>query len=165
MNINNANNTMIEMALTTELPINLDLNNTKKRLNQKYGWEAQVIDNIVNEYFKFLNLSRVYPNARLVPSQRVDEVWHDHILHTKQYIEACDVLFGKYLHHMPHETEHDSDKGYDDYQETLNLYRSVYGYDAPDDIWNVDLEGNKCNSNCRGGCNKGCKSCGNCIKS
>jgi hypothetical protein len=34
-------------------------------------------------------------------SLRVDEVWHQFILFTKQYTEFCTQYFGRYVHHSP----------------------------------------------------------------
>lgn len=38
-----------------------------------------------------------------MPSQAVDEVWHEFILSTRVYQEFCDKAFGRYLHHTPAE--------------------------------------------------------------
>ncbi|SIT58660.1 conserved hypothetical protein [Mesorhizobium prunaredense] len=34
-------------------------------------------------------------------STRVDEVWHQFVLYTSQYIGFCQRYFGEYLHHNP----------------------------------------------------------------
>jgi hypothetical protein len=31
----------------------------------------------------------------------VDEVWHEHILHTREYAEFCCRALGNFLHHVP----------------------------------------------------------------
>lgn len=36
-------------------------------------------------------------------TQRVDCVWHAHILHTKRYAQDCEWFFGYFLHHTPNE--------------------------------------------------------------
>lgn len=38
-----------------------------------------------------------------MPSQVVDAMWHDFILHTKAYEDWCKLAFGKVLHHTPAE--------------------------------------------------------------
>ncbi|MEZ5704052.1 MAG: hypothetical protein R3E56_01155 [Burkholderiaceae bacterium] len=35
------------------------------------------------------------------PSQAVDELWHEFILHTKSYERFCRKAFGQFLHHTP----------------------------------------------------------------
>lgn len=57
-------------------------------------------------------------------SELVDDLWHEFILHTKEYHKFCDTVFGKYIHHHPNEGHvvYDwSDK--DVPQSMLNLYK------------------------------------------
>jgi uncharacterized membrane protein YgcG len=37
-----------------------------------------------------------------MPSKAVDTAWHEFILLTKNYAAFCDLAFGKFLHHAPH---------------------------------------------------------------
>jgi hypothetical protein len=37
----------------------------------------------------------------VVPSKEVDDAWHDFILDTRQYVEYCELKFGRYIHHCP----------------------------------------------------------------
>jgi hypothetical protein len=50
-------------------------------------------DEFNNEFKDNLSLS--------IPNQSVDELWHLHILYTKEYFEFCNDFFGFYLHHQP----------------------------------------------------------------
>lgn len=52
-------------------------------------------------YKRFLLLFKLYPGEALVPTRDIDEFWHNHILHTKNYHEDCRRIFGHYLHHTP----------------------------------------------------------------
>lgn len=36
-----------------------------------------------------------------MPSRVVDDLWHEFILHTREYQRFCDSAFGKYFHHVP----------------------------------------------------------------
>jgi hypothetical protein len=36
-----------------------------------------------------------------MPSQVVDDLWHDFILFTRHYRDFCDKAFGRFLHHTP----------------------------------------------------------------
>ncbi len=36
-----------------------------------------------------------------MPSQAADELWHEFILHTRQYEGFCSKAFGRFLHHTP----------------------------------------------------------------
>ena len=42
------------------------------------------------------------PTARLsMPSKLVDDMWHEMVLHTRDYAAFCDSAFGRFLHHEP----------------------------------------------------------------
>ncbi|MGQ0774844.1 MAG: hypothetical protein ACT4NY_10570 [Pseudonocardiales bacterium] len=42
------------------------------------------------------------PTARLsMPSKLVDDMWHEMVLHTRDYAAFCDTAFGRFLHHEP----------------------------------------------------------------
>src|SRR4051794_17841475 len=42
------------------------------------------------------------PKARLaMPSVVVDELWHELVLHTRDYAEFCGTVFARFLHHTP----------------------------------------------------------------
>ena len=55
----------------------------------------------LRDYFYCCNLAR----RRIVsmPSQVVDEAWHEFILFTRSYQKFCNRAFGRYLHHTPAE--------------------------------------------------------------
>ena len=45
------------------------------------------------------------PKARLsMPSTVVDDLWHEMLLHTRDYAVFCDAAFGRFLHHEPEST-------------------------------------------------------------
>jgi len=53
----------------------------------------------LREYFQICRAAR----RRMVsmPSQVVDDAWHEFILFTRDYQEFCDAAFGRFLHHTP----------------------------------------------------------------
>lgn len=66
------------------------------------AWDLARATQAVEQYRRFLFLSKHYPNRKIVPSKEVDEVWHTHILDTAKYREDCDILFGKFMDHWPY---------------------------------------------------------------
>ena len=66
------------------------------------GWEIEKVDRITLDYRCFLQAVRNAPDELLAPSKDVDLFWHHHILDTRKYIEDCQNLFGKYIHHFPY---------------------------------------------------------------
>ena len=61
---------------------------------------AQVFD-ALRDYFLICNAA----GQRMVamPSQAVDDAWHEFILFTRQYDSFCRRAFGRFLHHTPAE--------------------------------------------------------------
>lgn len=41
------------------------------------------------------------PTKRLAMDETVDPAWHAFILHSQEYTEFCDQMYGRYLHHVP----------------------------------------------------------------
>jgi hypothetical protein len=67
----------------------------------------------------------------LVPSEEVDEFWHNHILDTKKYFKDCELFFGEYLHHDPSFGRSDNPetkkKLIDAFDKTQELYLEEFG--------------------------------------
>jgi len=83
----------------------IDLTNTRNRMIVKKGWAVDATDNAILWYRRYLYLAVAYPGSGLSPTDLVDEVWHDHILHTAKYARDCQVFAGRYIHHQPFETK------------------------------------------------------------
>ena len=78
----------------------IDLEPIKKRFVIKKRWQESSADLAIKEYRQFLFDCYTSKEPKS-PSKLVDEVWHDHILHTKKYAEDCQKTFGKFIHHTP----------------------------------------------------------------
>lgn len=109
------------------------LANTKKRLCEEYGWDEEFVVEAIRQYARFLKLHFAYPSATLVPGKVVDKVWHDHILHTRQYISFCQKHFGEYFHHDPKDRV--TPGVVMDMKPTLAMYEERYGHPAPAKYW------------------------------
>ena len=140
--------------MSTVVDVNhlVDISNVERRLQKKLNMDESSMNNLSLEYKKFLYLAKLHPKVYLVPGPLVDEVWHDHILHTEQYMEDCQNLFGKYMHHAPSTTE-----GPEDISETFHLYSSTFGMEPPTDIWSC--AGSKCTNCCGNTCGRTCSNC------
>ncbi|HEX8911285.1 MAG TPA: hypothetical protein VF796_02920 [Humisphaera sp.] len=105
------------------------------RLARENGWTLGFARRAVEEYkrFAFLYASSGDPVA---PSDVVDQVWHLHLLYTRNYWDAfCRDALGKPLHHEPDagRTGEQAKLG-DWYADTLARYRRHFG-EPPADIW------------------------------
>lgn len=98
-------------------------------------WKHEDVVAICELYKKFLLLRKKYPiDVELVPSQEMDEIWHNHILDTKKYIEDCNSIFGFYLNHNPYDSDNKESLSItlNGFEHTQELFFKEYGYYIPE---------------------------------
>ena len=78
----------------------LDVSLIIERMVFKYKWSKKRVQKAISDYRQFLYLTQVF-ELPLSPTNDVDIIWHDHILHTAKYAADCDKLFDTFLHHYP----------------------------------------------------------------
>lgn len=103
----------------------LDLTYLEDRLIKAEKWLKEDAIESVRRYKKFLYLILKHPNVTFVPDEDIDEVWHAHILHTKQYHRDCLNIFGRFIHHRPvlsTDTDQDRKQMVDNFELTSSLY-------------------------------------------
>ncbi len=78
----------------------LDARLAMRRPELDAAQRARVLAGLV-DYFHLCNQA----GRRMVsmPSQAVDDAWHEFILFTRQYDQFCRKAFGRFLHHTPAE--------------------------------------------------------------
>jgi hypothetical protein len=61
--------------------------------------DCQLVSRGLRQYF----LAHLHSGRRFVsmPSQVADDLWHEFILHTKEYQHFCRRAFGRFMHHTP----------------------------------------------------------------
>lgn len=98
------------------------------------GWLERDAITISKLYKNFLWLQRKYGQKHdIVPTEEIDEFWHNHILDTRKYKEDCQKIFGFYLDHYPYfGIDEKSDMGdlYAAFDNTLALYKEEFGDNA-----------------------------------
>ncbi|MFM8953133.1 MAG: glycine-rich domain-containing protein, partial [Planctomycetaceae bacterium] len=71
------------------------------RLARENGWSIARAVRVVEEYRRFVLLA-VTVGEPMTPSEDVDQVWHLHLVYTRDYWNAfCDGVLGVPLHHGP----------------------------------------------------------------
>ena len=111
-----------KLAAARDLIYNADLTSTLNRLVYIEGWTVKAAKTAIALYRNFLYLLLKYPDKLILPSQEIDEVWHAHILHTREYREFCDLVFGRYIDHSP--SEHKLNAQFEVMQD---LYNTEFG--------------------------------------
>lgn len=103
------------------------------------------------EFKKFVVLTLIRTGVPHAPSGAIDMYWHFFILHTKDYINFCEKVWGnfegdpRFRHHYP--ANDDTRPGMlNAYIETLKLYKEVFGeprlYEgvgfSPIEVWTAE---------------------------
>ena len=77
----------------------LDMGAVVAVLVQRDGYSPTKAVELAEEYRKYLAL--VGAGLQPVPSKKVDDAWHAHMLNTKKYAADTQALLGHFLHHEP----------------------------------------------------------------
>jgi hypothetical protein len=80
------------------------------------------------------------------PSEMVDKAWHAHILNTPMYMKFTEAEFGRFVHHLPYWSGHQSDGPEED------IYAYLVSQLGPDhvnaEVWKGDA--GRCQGKCTG---------------
>lgn len=81
-------------------PASPDLRKVVLRVKREHPeWSVDRLENAHKAYLDYF----FGKNGRGRPSKDVDEIWHAHVLHTKDYARDCHNFLGFFLHHVPDE--------------------------------------------------------------
>lgn len=107
-----------------------------QRLARENNWSIHFAERVTTAYKNFIFLCMV-STQQVTPSDAVDQAWHLHMTYTQSYWdELCGKVLGKPLHHHPTKGgAHESEKFFNQYDATLQLYREKLGEEPPEDIW------------------------------
>lgn len=114
---------------------NVDITFYHKLRLENTEWSEEFTKLAIHEYKRFMFLILKYKNC--APPYIVDQVWHLHILYTKDYRNFCMMFNKEFIDHNPdryYGSSHDS------FKRTINLYKQEFGEYPPEEIWfNNDL--------------------------
>jgi hypothetical protein len=75
---------------------------TEKLLKERIVVTAGEGEALFTEVVRYLILQHCYPDKYWeMFSRRIDEVWHQFVLFTVEYVDFCKRYFNGYLHHFP----------------------------------------------------------------
>ncbi len=96
------------------------------------------VEQMAREYHRFLGIIAAYPDDRFPISEMVDEMWHAHILFTRDYADMSLATRGEYINHDPVlDATHKAAIEPYYHKGTLVRYRELYGEAAPRFWWPV----------------------------
>lgn len=119
----------------------IDFTSLENRYQKRYGYGGHDTKDILSEYKKFLIIKCVnedYDASKYSPSPIVDTMWHLHILDTKKYLEAMNILFdGNKKFFIHHDIDGDLDTNARDkrYINTINQYKLLFGEKCDSKHW------------------------------
>ncbi len=116
--------TVAAIAMATCLP-SFDLSRVMGQVAKKNpDWSPQRLDDAEQGYRRFVYMAKMdsTPGA-LQPTSDIDQVWHAHILFTRQYADDMDSYLGRFLHHNPFDEHNPAFAP----KHTADLYRSLFG--------------------------------------
>ncbi|AMN41226.1 glycine-rich domain-containing protein [Rhodoplanes sp. Z2-YC6860] len=115
----------------------------EKLVKDRLCANAEEADALFREVKRFLYLNRA-DRSRIwdMYSHRVDEVWHQFVLFTRQYMEFCERHYGIYLPHAPSNAPKPERGTFPDvptatFAEFAARYETMYGEPLPD-CWHDD---------------------------
>lgn len=103
-----------------------------RRLVREQGWTLPEARQAIEEYRRFCFLACL-SDQPLTPSEAVDQVWHLHLTHSRDYWEQyCPRVLQRPLHHDPTIGGAAAGRRYQDqYAETLLRYERCFGLPPP----------------------------------
>ena len=109
--------------------------NFTRRLARDHGWSLEEARGAVDAYRHFCFLAVVSPTP-VTPSEVVDEVWHQHLIYSRDYWAVwCGERLRAPLHHDPTPGGPEADAIYRrQYAETLALHERFFG-PSPPEFW------------------------------
>lgn len=123
----------IETALTW------DLTKPTRLLVERKGLSPAFVAGMAHEYRRFLGIIAAYPKDRFPISEMVDEMWHAHMLFTRDYTAMSLATRGEYINHDPILDAAQKEAVLPYYHKgTLIRYREIYGVAAPRFWWPVE---------------------------
>jgi uncharacterized protein (TIGR04222 family) len=99
-----------------------------QRLARENSWDVAFARAAILEYKRFCYLQCSTDNA-LSPSRVVDQVWHLHLLYTRDYWRNfCPKVLRRDLHHQPAQGSAQEALGFrEQYAQTLARYEAIFG--------------------------------------
>jgi uncharacterized protein (TIGR04222 family) len=106
------------------------------RLARENGWTIGHACRVVDEYRRFVFLAMTAGHS-VTPSEDVDQVWHLHLVYTRDYWDTfCGEVLQAPLHHGPTRGGSGEADRYDtQYRQTLAAYSAVFDESPPVAIW------------------------------
>jgi hypothetical protein len=115
-----------EVKTKIEKIMNWDFSQIRKYILRHEKIDAEDLDQRILEYKRFISLHLI-SEKRMPISEKVDLVWHTHILFTKDYVKMGQEIFGFYFHHEPTVSDGEKEALAPHFSDTLGAYEKLFG--------------------------------------
>lgn len=108
------------------------------KIMKKHKLPKAFVYRAIEEYKKFIYLG-IISDFYVTPSKYIDIIWHEHILFSKGYRDFCNNVIHYQFDHQPElvATQDQTDIFTAQYEETLELYKTEFGMEPPENIWGL----------------------------
>jgi hypothetical protein len=136
------------MTLAPQIPdtVAMSIDRVVHRVACRRSFSSLERDRAGLELVKFLYLC-AESDLPLAPSEIIDDLWHEFILHTRDYANFCHTTLGTFVHHVPSTAPDPSS-----YRRTLERIKVRFGI-ADERFWP------KSGSDCETSCGSKCSTC------
>jgi len=112
-----------------DLIMQWDLEEVKHRMIQREGFDPEKVERMEREYRRYMYLLVTQSDDEVTPiPEAIDDMWHWHVLLTRDYTEFCEAVKGEYIHHHPFLQKHY-------FNTTLPRYEEEFGEEPPTEFW------------------------------
>jgi hypothetical protein len=87
------------------------------------------------ELKRYLLLCAEHPDLSLPVSRVVDELWHEFVLHTRDYLAFCNGVKSGFIHHVPTAPSDSRADAASRYAALLDMYEQEFHEPPPLDVW------------------------------
>jgi hypothetical protein len=119
------------------------------RIVQAEGFDRDLAERILDQALAFLLACAANVGPPLAPSELVDIGWHTFLLDTSEYAAFCDRIAGRFLHHVPTDSQPTGESPSDVFTRTVTAMHTL-GFRLDDALWPPTALGS-----CTG-CHNGC---------
>lgn len=132
---------------------------------EREGVAANEAHFLVQDYLRFACLcgAKFASTPQFSPTERIDKVWHLHILHTNHYAAFCDDHFDVFVHHTPYSSAERAEKclsGEGPNSMRWTIEWATYCFGPLSDNWHRPISLAGAYGTCSGSTN--CQSCSKC---
>ncbi|HEV7993779.1 MAG TPA: hypothetical protein VGP25_18270 [Gemmatimonadaceae bacterium] len=118
-----------------DFALGFPLDSVRARYQRSQDLSAAVALLHERELKRYLLLCATHSDVSLPISPAIDDLWHEFVLHTRDYAAFCSGLTGGFIHHVPMTADDSRAAVAHRYALLLRFYEEEFGESPPADVW------------------------------